>query len=352
MNDNYEALLVFFKKFPMYQSNNFFIMGESYAGVYVPTLSWRVLKGNANNEGTKINLKAFAVGDPVGLGKELTNSGPWYNYYHGWVSEQTWNNLLSECCDPPYTRTSCDFSNPKNARCSALILEATAWLFDSSINVYDWIVDCYRGKINNKEYSNIGEYTKAIQYLKNEYYKIYSKYNDTISDPRIHKIFNDDNEVNVLCTNSHGAFHYMNNATVKQAIHVDIPATQNITWNICSNTLVYHTDSTYHDESYLYNEMWEMDPELYTLVYNGDVDPGINVLASQWFVNNFNKPLLKEYREWFITNENGVQTGGWTQNYEKISFVSIRAAGHMVPQFTPNAALKLFQYFINNSTLD
>ena len=50
--NNYNALVDFFKKFPEYQINEFFITGESYAGVYNPTLSVRILQGSF-----KINFK-------------------------------------------------------------------------------------------------------------------------------------------------------------------------------------------------------------------------------------------------------------------------------------------------------
>lgn len=50
--DNYAALLNFFDKFPEYESNDFYITGESYAGVYIPTLAVLVLNGTR-----QINLK-------------------------------------------------------------------------------------------------------------------------------------------------------------------------------------------------------------------------------------------------------------------------------------------------------
>lgn len=43
--DNYRALLSFFAKFPAFSHNDFFIFGESYGGIYVPTLSLRVATG-------------------------------------------------------------------------------------------------------------------------------------------------------------------------------------------------------------------------------------------------------------------------------------------------------------------
>jgi cathepsin A (carboxypeptidase C) len=50
----------FLNKFPEFINNDLYITGESYAGVYIPTLSRFIL------EHTKIasNLKAIAVGDP------------------------------------------------------------------------------------------------------------------------------------------------------------------------------------------------------------------------------------------------------------------------------------------------
>lgn len=46
-DDNYQALLSFFAKFPNFTRNDFFIFGESYGGIYVPTLSLRVVTGTA-----------------------------------------------------------------------------------------------------------------------------------------------------------------------------------------------------------------------------------------------------------------------------------------------------------------
>ena len=53
------ALQSFFAKFPEFASNDFFISGESYAGVYIPTLSKEVL-----DNAPEINLVGITVGDP------------------------------------------------------------------------------------------------------------------------------------------------------------------------------------------------------------------------------------------------------------------------------------------------
>ena len=47
--DNYWALKYFFEKFYEFAKNDFLITGESYGGIYVPTLSVRVMKDNTFN---------------------------------------------------------------------------------------------------------------------------------------------------------------------------------------------------------------------------------------------------------------------------------------------------------------
>ena len=64
--DNLNALLSFFKKFPEYQKKDFYISGESYSGVYIPTLSIEIINYNKNvPEDYKINLKGILVGNDL-----------------------------------------------------------------------------------------------------------------------------------------------------------------------------------------------------------------------------------------------------------------------------------------------
>jgi hypothetical protein len=53
------ALQDFFRKFPELAASDFFITGESYAGVYLPTLAKEIL-----DHAPEIRLQGLAVGDP------------------------------------------------------------------------------------------------------------------------------------------------------------------------------------------------------------------------------------------------------------------------------------------------
>lgn len=64
----FEALQQFFTMFPKLQKNRFFVTGESYAGKYVPAISYAILKKNSEAK-IKINIQGLAIGnglcDPI-----------------------------------------------------------------------------------------------------------------------------------------------------------------------------------------------------------------------------------------------------------------------------------------------
>ena len=63
-----------FRLFPEYNSNKFFLTGESYAGIYVPTLARAILTDNSK-EAASINLAGWAVGDAC-MGTEVRGTPP------------------------------------------------------------------------------------------------------------------------------------------------------------------------------------------------------------------------------------------------------------------------------------
>jgi serine carboxypeptidase-like clade I len=67
----YTALQIFFQtKFPCLSKKPLYLTGESYAGIYIPTLARRIIQ-DANST---LNLEGFAVGDGC-LGKHTTMCG-------------------------------------------------------------------------------------------------------------------------------------------------------------------------------------------------------------------------------------------------------------------------------------
>ena len=140
--DNYQALLQFFTLFPEYATNDFFITGESYAGIYVPTLAKAVYLGNKAGGTPQINLKGIMVGNgclgsAVGVcafdsRNEINTNAPFFAG-HGLIAPTTYSSVLKDCTDP---------DNPSDA-CNADISLAHQQV--GNVNVYDIYADCIRG---------------------------------------------------------------------------------------------------------------------------------------------------------------------------------------------------------------
>ena len=74
--DNLKAVLEFFKKFPEYKSIDFYIAGESWAGIYIPTLANEIIDYNAGvSESQRIKLKGLMIGNGCTHPSECTDLG-------------------------------------------------------------------------------------------------------------------------------------------------------------------------------------------------------------------------------------------------------------------------------------
>ncbi|XP_030014859.1 putative serine carboxypeptidase CPVL [Sphaeramia orbicularis] len=94
--DLYSALTQFFQMFPEYQANDFYATGESYAGKYVPAVSYYIHKNNPTAK-VKINFKGMAIGDGLcdpelmlgGYGEFLYQTGMIDELQKEYVIQQT-----------------------------------------------------------------------------------------------------------------------------------------------------------------------------------------------------------------------------------------------------------------------
>lgn len=95
--DSLVFLLKWFERFPQYKGRDFYIVGESYAGHYVPQLSQTIVRHNLAEKDSTINLKGFMVGnaltddfhDHLGLFQFLWSTGM--------ISDQTFKKLNVLC---------------------------------------------------------------------------------------------------------------------------------------------------------------------------------------------------------------------------------------------------------------
>ncbi|XP_031237807.1 probable serine carboxypeptidase CPVL isoform X2 [Mastomys coucha] len=94
--DLYSALIQFFKLFPQYAKNDFYVTGESYAGKYVPALAHYIHSLNPVRE-FKIHLKGIAIGDAYTDPESIIGGYAAFLYDIGLLDEQQRKQFQKQC---------------------------------------------------------------------------------------------------------------------------------------------------------------------------------------------------------------------------------------------------------------
>jgi len=86
-------------------------------------------------------------------------------------------------------------------------------------------------------------------------------------------------------------------------------------------------------------------------IYSGDADACVPWTGSEEWTRNL-YPGVAPQKPWHPWNYGNGITGGFAVNYNaNFSFVTVKHAGHLVPQYEPEAALALFNAFLKGSPL-
>lgn len=130
--------------------------------------------------------------------------------------------------------------------------------------------------------------------------------------------------------------NYLNLASVKQAIHAN-PA---ITWVDCSNSLNYNFS---HDSMLpLYASFFD-NTNLDVLIYSGDQDSILPFIGTQANIAAMNRTIKQGWRQWVGSDG---QNAGFFTIYDRLTFLTIKGAGHLVPGTQPQHALDWFSRWI------
>lgn len=318
--DNYKALQNFFSKFPNFSQNKFFIFGESYGGIYAPTLSLLVATGKA-----KINFKGFAVGNGLSSFNLNDQSLIYFGYYHGLFGEDLWRDLNINCCKDG----TCNFYNSSSETCTILVNMAFGLVYNSGLNEYALYLDCEGQRRSSRVY----ERTMSL---------LFRNYRN---HPHTHKFSAQRSSSTTLgevppCINSTAQMNWLNRGDVRKALHIPaiLPP-----WDICSDKVGAQYKVLYATMKDVYLKLLSLG--LRALVYNGDTDMACNFLGDQWFVEDLGLKATTKYQTWIHED----QIAGFYQMFGNITFLTVKGAGHMVPQWAPGPALHMFRSFITNS---
>jgi len=303
--DNLQALVQWFKKYPQYKARDFYISGESYAGHYIPTLTQAVLTWNQSPNNYQINLKGILVGNGLTDNNIDLNSPIDTFAYHGLISLSLYNQLQSVCQG--------NYIDNNSDQCNQLVQEANTMI--GAIDPYD---------IYAPVCEESGPHTSRKLHL----FERVGRVGAHAFDP---------------CIDLH-LTEYLNLASVRSAIHADAAAGH---WDECSGKINYNFSMSGAPSMIPLYENFIQNAKLRILIYSGDVDAVVPFLGTVRWIETLSLPVKSDFVQWLLPNK---QVGGYWKDYTVTSgsftYLSIRDAGHMVPFFKPESAFTFFSRFI------
>lgn len=364
---NHAALRSFLRKFPSLANRPLYLTGESYGGVYLPTLASLV------DDDKELNLKGVAIGNGYLDANKNAESLVYFSYYHGLVGRSTWSKLSKHCCGgKPPARGNCDFLNPaRSDECSAAVRKATDDILASGVNPYNLYDRCAQPAAaaaavvggdalihsSGREHfdrsllrsafnvTSIASHKskRAHRNLIGRHYRnlVGAQPSSSSSSPREFyvqpKVGGDP-----PCTNDATVINYLNTNEARKALH--IPQGLKTPFTTCFDGIQY-TMIYPNKQGGLapqINKLIASPRDLTLLVYNGDVDMMCNFFGDEWFVDDLGRKVIVDYEPWHV---NG-QVAGFVKHYDRITYMTVKGSGHMVPTDKPAEALAMIEVFL------
>ena len=314
------------------QKRDFYVSGESYAGVYIPTLATYILNDESEDS---ISLKGVLIGNGLTyFDTDVERSMAEFGFWHGMISLETFNLYKRHCSRLPDelhpeedTDNLKDSFYPRNvtARCNEIRREIRSNLGGSDIyGIYRICPHENEITENNPLYYNSqNTYRKTIlKQLKRNNKKLGE------SEEEEESIWPYGCDEDLLFD------EFLNDKTVKEKLQAE----SSITWRQCSGL-----DYELGESIKFYSETMQKFPELRVWFFSGTEDGVLSTLGTMRWIDRLNFTVEKEWTQYYAED----QVAGFAQKYkEGLVLVTVKGAGHMVPQDQRASAYKMYSSFI------
>lgn len=310
----------FYKVFPRFKPYDFFVMGESYAGMFVPTVArhfhFENKKAIANEDESRIliPIKGASLGNGWIDAKIQGPAVIDYSWWHGLIDKPTRDSLhvAWENC--------------------MLIRDGKAGkdqTLSPPFHPFNIVDDCgiMWGVLKGAEYPNA--------------------YDVTTWDPNVDQI-------------TFASEVFYNNPFVRNALH----APGDIVWHGCrqggGRRLAEAGPHQMHRQLYMDNERPLsvvpyiadlVDDGIPVIVYNGDRDMTTNMVGTELALNSMEWKGQASWPDaprglWLVDGHQA----GWSKEYGNLTFLTVYNSGHMVPYNMPVPAHDLLKRLLTHST--
>ena len=339
--DNFNALMDFFKKYSTFKGKDFYISGESYAGIYVPMLAHKIILYNKNAKAnSKINLKGILVGNGVAdWNYDTSNAMIDFVFTHHLTSYENRKEYNKYC-----------ILEPDSEKCDQILNKIDAWI--ENINVYDYLQRCEKNKNEYGERDYFSSY-----YLKSPWAFRNLKQKQKEQKEKMEKIKSGNLRYNNIleesekklklsppCIDDRPLNEYFNREDVKSALHVNAKKT----WELCSGDVSQRYQVQEKGSIWAYPII--IKEGIRVLIYNGDTDMSVPFNGNQAWIKSLGLEIEKPWKQWRAFGDEKYISGYYIK-YKGLTFCTIKGTGHMVPQWKPKEAFYMFSKFLNNEDL-
>ncbi|KAK7344936.1 hypothetical protein VNO77_15199 [Canavalia gladiata] len=330
--DNLVFLQRWLDRFPQYKNNEFYIMGESYGGHYVPQLAELILKSKVN-----FNLKGIGLGNPLLEYETDYNSVDEFYWSHGMISDYVYQLRSSVCNNSKSSKQS--LRGCFSPDCISVLIQISDEYSElDSIDPYYVIGDkCLSYNLSQPAFLTQHQRSSISQILRSLHMQKHQN-NAYLYHQELDK-----------CPEKNAEM-YLNRKEVQKALHARLVGVNQ--YRLCS-PVVFDKYRTEDEEIPTINILGSLIKSgIQVFVYSGDQDSVIPFIGTRRLVDKLAKKLgLKTtvpYSSWFV----GKQVGGWTQVYgHQLTYATIRGASHSTPTTQPKRSFVLFNSFLQGKPL-
>ncbi|XP_062209144.1 serine carboxypeptidase 1-like [Phragmites australis] len=295
-HDSYLFLLKWLDRFPEYKARDLFIVGESYAGHYVPELAVAILLARSMRpKDSPINLKGIAIGNGILELASDQSSMFEYLWQHAFMSDSA-HALIAQNC--------------RNADDESPLCQGA----------------------RNSAYGHLGNID------------VYNVYASTCHDKKVRPSGSKCMDLADPCAQYY-VEAYLNQPQVQKAIHAN--AGLKYPWTRCR---------TYNLNTFGDSPKKTMLPYIKAIaasgvrvwLFSGDLDAMVPVISTRQAVEKLGLGVAADWRPW---SADGKEVAGYVIEYKGVVFATVRGSGHMVPIDQPERGLVLVSSFIKGQPL-
>lgn len=358
----YTALLGFFEKFPELSQRDFYITGESYAGVYIPMIMDQIHK-----HGDVIKLKGAAIGDgcigntvgSCGGGADADRINVEFFQGHAMYSQTLYTRIRAECGD---------YKSP-SAQCSKLLLEMTTAIGSFNIyNIYDtcgsdqfYMTMQTMKRMRAHAAARLPVVTQSWRESMVSHPRMFNGnpalYDAWLADvksvERLGRVAMSSPSPDSPCVGGAGLETYVCGGQRAMQAWLAQPSVHKALHVVADRSGQSYT-ATVTSLLPLYANLTR-NPDYRMLIYSGDVDACVPYYGSEEWTRQMGYKVTQPWTAWFsafASGQSGVKAGYFINYAHDFTFLTIQGAGHEVPTFKSEPALKMFRNFVQNRPYD